>query len=712
MPKPSNTSKLASDHGPRLDRASQAQLFGPLSIYHIQQKSERLARDLSFAFFPLESDSLKIALALRDGYTEEHIPALSGVCPTRFYRPGFIYRYHFLTQDNRTHFENRTDTPESSDVFGWIQWFSQDVSVIGLERGTKDEWKALVSHVEREKADRWSAWDQRGQSKEQAFEHIASVFSHLRYSGLTPGKLDALSSVSSAGDNGGPQYPLFFITGSTRGDETKKASITGKAADLHGSAWATQFSETEIDEISFAEGPESGKQSGSRNLYLRFLDPFFLGADKPSDASFHGLALPLYDRWEAGGPMGAFVGWVFIYSEKNTNLHKQLFETLLSKTPLGHSWREVLRANFNDYAESLAEHVIDEEITAYNPAKVLDPSGYFRWRFKFIEGWTVEDAKCEGLTQGEFFAHTIGEDGFGRLCVRLDDDSARYVLLKQKFDTKIPKTDGDTYYERIATWARSFWQDLNHIYNQYKAGQLEGRMRVSHSIPYTISIHLNKLRSVSDAIEQLRQSSAPFPIISFGDIPPEIRSFRYPVELYSLAVENALLHPPDSDSFRRLMPVIDWIDEAITESGLTESLVRRIADSIARPLAKISLQRADVVRDPSAPLNVIGVLPVLTLGFESHFEGRVFIAVVIEFLREAFHHCSGPSPLVEVTLSSQDVPSLCVTNTCVEEADPARLGGGNQSAMLDRFASHLPTWQIVHPKSANGRWTREIRKRV
>jgi len=456
----------------RLDRALQAQLFGPLSIYNIQQKSERLARDLSNAFFPNKEQAFEVVLALRDGCTEEQALFSDEARLTRFYRPGFINRYSFLTDKNRKIFEKTTDNPESSSVFGWIQWYCKDTSLVELEGGKKDDveqWKTLVSQVEKEKSDRWPAWG-KPQSAQEAFEHIASVFSHSRYSALTPGKLDDLCWKGNPTGGMQPSYPMFHIAESTRGNDEigEKPSITGQQVDLYRRSFRPQSFREVLDEIRFADGTEP-ENIGSKNLFLRFLDPFFLGADKPSDESFVGLALPLYDRWGADGPIGAFVGWVFMIFQ-NEQYRQQFFEDLLSEPPLGHLRREILRANFNDYAESLAEHVMDEEIAGYNPAKDLDPSGYFRTRFKYIEGWTVEDDDCGGLKQGMFFAHEVSEDGFGRLRVSLDDHSARCALLKPKYDTLLPHADDDNYFERVSIWARTFWQGLQRLASEHQFG--------------------------------------------------------------------------------------------------------------------------------------------------------------------------------------------------------------------------------------------------
>jgi hypothetical protein len=610
-------------------------------------------------------------------------------------------------------------------VCGWIR-ATCDNSAFSLLPGEDQAWKTFVEEVHSNGATEWTKWLS-GKTAEAAFDLLVSAFSHLEYNGATPSRLDQLFRDNFQESQ---SYPLFHIYESNR----YKSWIKAKSVDLHAETPKVQCHKTAegntelpVEEAGFLNLKQD-QEDAIQPLFKDFLDPFFIGQNRQRDeatmldqydsqsksAGFTGLALPIYDRWEADGPLGAFVGWLFLAFEEHSD-SGSFFDKFLGKNVEGHLYREILRANLNDYADSLAEHVLDEELAAYSPTTGETPLDYFIRRFHHVEGWIAKGADCDALPTNHFFKY---EPEQASILIRLDANTC--IRLTPKFDTVRPRVpDPDelsetsrTYFLRVATWARTLWEDLHHIHAQYKAGQLEGRMRVSHSIPYTISIHLNKLRSVADAIEHLRQSVESFPITSYGELPPDIRSFRYPVELYSLAVENAVLHPPDSDSFRRLMPVIDWIDKSITSSGLTDSSIQQLADSISRPLAKISLQRADIVRNPSAPLRVTGALPTIVLGFESLFEGRIFISVVIEFLREAFHHCGGLAPLVTVELCSQSKPSVFVRNTCCEDADPRRLGGGNQSAILSKLAAHLPGWLILEPEMADGKWHREIRKRV
>ena len=722
------------------DTPSEAQIFGPLSIYNYQQKSKRLARDLSGAFFG-NVDVLKVLLVLRDGCTEDADDSAPSATPfTRFYHPSFLMRTHFMTSQTANHkhagmFAGSMKMP----VCKWITTFCDTGRSNSLIAGTEADWRTLVAYADGEAA--WRAWEN-PQTADMAFENIVSTFSRLNYAGLTPSKLDEYLPSPDVFKNGN-RYPVFFIDESDA--NPADPWIKMESADIYlGQQSCIRIfredgKENDADDrrklflkqtVFFASDRQPDSAKVVARLFSGFLDPFFRGQDhidgevrsgsSSEVGSFRGLALPLFDRWEFNGPLGAFVGWVFLFCDKQEDC-KAIFRRLISgrcsrpklpdDCPTDRDvCREILRANLNDYAESLAEYILDEEIRRYDPAR-SEPAKYFSRIFHHVEGWKVKNMGRTPLAEEQHVQHENVADGdkcLSFLHVRLDNRVC--VTLQQKEDTILPTLrhgpSEREYYERVAHWASGFWGDLSQIHTQY----LRGRTRVSHSIPYTITIHLNKLKELHDAVQTLL--AVPFPLTTPDQIPAAVRYFRYPVELYSLAIENALLYPLDQEDFRRWVPVIDWIDDAVDRDGLTPSFVTQLADKIARPLARISLQRSNVMRQPDAPLQVSGAIPRASLDFSTPFEGRILIAALIELLREAIHHCRGETPAVTVELIAGASPLVTVANTCTATEVPTLIVSGNQSAILDRFQSCLPRWLITPADCSNGVWLRTIRKKT
>jgi len=668
---------------------SQAQLFGPLSIYNHQQESEQLARDLSKLFFD-NTEEIGVLLVLRDGCYEDSPPKSGEQRFRRYYHPSYLKRYGFELGPDET----------KRSVVDWINAFCRENDI---SPPASEDWRQLVEHVGgSQDAARWREWNQ-PQRKEEAFEKLASIFSRVNYTGVTPGRLDDLIEGLDLPEIGS-SYPVFHIVDSRRGEN---AWIRVACTDLLATEPPSAPGETyQLAGFSFYDAPDDPNEVLQR-LFRNFLDPFFAGGtmrsseeDGEESSGFTGVALPLFQRWEKG-PTGAFVGWVFLSFRAPEN-RSAFLKSLKGNSENSPRHSEVLRALLNSYASSLSEHIAEEEVRGYEPSNT-DPKEFLRARFHHIEGWTIEYVESDALEDEDYYQLP---DVSKKLSIRLGTHREVCATLTPKSDTILPDRCAgapDCYYYCVANRARTFFEDLSHLHSEY----LAGRMRVSHSIPYTISVHLNRLKQLSEAIRKMNEA---YPSSAWKDVPDVIRRFRYPVELYSLAIENALLQKPDGKAFRSLVPVVAWIDDILDNTGLCESTICLLADQMARPLAQISLNRADEPRVTSSlPLKVSGSIESHKLKSRHPFGGRILVAALIELLREAFHHCVGTPPIVYVTLNGGAELSINVTNTCNVESVPAWLKAGNQSAILTQFASHLSSWKIEPPVCENGVWSRTIR---
>lgn len=351
------------------------------------------------------------------------------------------------------------------------------------------------------------------------------------------------------------------------------------------------------------------------------------------------------------------------------------------------------------------------------------PETFMKRNFHHSCGWTCNTVE-EGNMEEYFQWGEQRETGKSRLMVNLTrrletivpyNDLSKIAYLSPNSLCLEPSggKERDSYRASVAENARHFYNRCLAIAEQRKKAELAGRVSVSHSLQFAVSVQLEKMQGVADAIHSLRSSQESFPISSFAQLPDELRRFHYPVELYSTAVLNALEQDSGSHGFARLIPVVDWMDEAIEIDGFKESFIRKLANDVARPLARISLRRRGHNREPLGELNIQGCLPQSELSMEaSHenavLEGRILIAAIAEGLREAYHHCGGNNPRVTVTLQSGNDTHIRISNTFLPASNDASLTNGNQGQAFSRFQRHLPSWIIARPHQGDGNWIREF----
>jgi hypothetical protein len=463
----------------KVSAASEAQLFGPLAVYHHQQRSERLAHDLSHALFPnrntAEDLPLQVFFVARDGCTEDPPKSSGPKHPApypRYYHPSYLGRFAF---------EGGDDSQQQS-VWGWIHTLCKGTK---LNPHKEIDWKAFVKEVHHDGDAEWIRWQQ-NQAPRDAFELLVAAFSHLEYAGATPGELDRHLPPRDEFELH-HCYPVFNIPKSSRKPLyiwAESIDICDKTATLRVYRNSKGERDLPVSDASFFELDEATQASIS-NLFFDFLDPFFSGQNVPrtqvelnasNPSGFTGIALPLYDRWESNGLVGAFVGWIFIHFTEPDD-REFFFKTVGAGDENARLFREILRANLNDFADALAEHVFNEELSAYSPATAGTPIQYFTKRFHHIDGWIAKHAPSSELPEGQFFMPTYDDQGrVLSLLVRLDKSTS--VFLEPKNDTLRPvvqeakelTTQARNYFDRITNWARSFWKDLGHLFSENQAG--------------------------------------------------------------------------------------------------------------------------------------------------------------------------------------------------------------------------------------------------
>jgi hypothetical protein len=109
-------------------------------------------------------------------------------------------------------------------------------------------------------------------------------------------------------------------------------------------------------------------------------------------------------------------------------------------------------------------------------------------------------------------------------------------------------------------------------------------------------------------------------------------------------------------------------------------------------------------------LSISGSISPAALGFTDNITPRIFMAAIVECLREALHHAEGERPVVHIELVEPPDCRIVFTNPCALPEVPAALRSGNQSAMLNQLHSHLDGWTIGQPEIRGGYWQRSLNK--
>jgi hypothetical protein len=462
---------------------SDAQLFGPLAIYNHYERSKRLAKDLEETFLPAHvrndtaeanKEHLQVLFVARDGITEDKdAPFSRSERFPRFYHPSFIESFSFKGTGHESLYE----------------WIKDAARHLKFEVNfTSNRLRIVFNHLlPAAKSYTAHSWEEKLDA-DRAFECLVDAYSHLEYAGFTPSVFDRRLSDFLCEKPG--CFPLFHVYESELNPPWIKAnrfttcdpSPTALACIEHleaitgGDIYRIPASDFAVEVVD------------SYDELAADLKQFFLLCDSifrrpkvvDSPMSFVGIVLPLYDRWERNGLVGAFLGWLFI--QVDLLEIRNDFVKKLTANDSSHLYSEILRANLNDFADSVSEHIINEELAGFVDAKTKAPLDYFIERFHHIDGWTAEVAL---LPIPMLDAHFCWTDPKGmkmskniptqHLIIRLDDETT--ILLTQKFDTLLPSPDtpeAETYGIRITSWAKTFWIGLNHLEQQRRSGLREG----------------------------------------------------------------------------------------------------------------------------------------------------------------------------------------------------------------------------------------------
>lgn len=453
------------------------------------------------------------------------------------------------------------------------------------------------------------------------------------------------------------------------------------------------------------------QQTALRNLFVRFINPFTLGSDpnRSNDGwpytlgadRFSGFVVPAYDAWDSHkGWQGGMAGWVVLTVEGKARRRRTSERAKRAVKSNWTSFTQVLRPFVRRVREAQLRELLESYAAHFSAITVDD---YLCAHIHHLTGWTYNSQSQLRI-----------------ILFRKDNSTLDGLAVKPQPDTK-PR--GLTEVPFPVIWlCQQLLDGLYLIYERLEALRqrdiLLGQTRVSHGITRTVDQALNSTALVAQAISELKTSSS-FPLHSFSDLPAAIRDFRFPVGLYSVAVENACKDGLDENNFRRWLPCIEWIDDALQSRGLDAQLLTDVSNNIAKPLAKNSRRHfySDAGKIDNCVFDVSGEIPVFALDNMGLPERRVLLALIVELLGEAFQHCDESQPCVSVTFAVTPLVSVTVTNTTPRSEIEARLltfKSGNQQRTREVLLSRLHGWQLDDPEteitSTIARWRRRLHR--
>lgn len=478
---------------------SDAQLFGPLAIYNHYERSKRLAKDLEETFLPAHvrndpveanKEHLQVLFVARDGITEdENAPFSRSERFPRFYHPSFIESFRFRGTGQKSLYE----------------WIENAANYLNFKvEFSSSRLRSVFNHLlPVAKSYTANSWEEKLVA-DRAFERLVDAYSHLEYAGFTPSVFDRRLSVFLHEKPG--CFPFFHVYESEINPPWVKANRFNTCDPSPTVLACIEHLET-VTGADIYKIPASDFAVEVVDAYDELatdLKQFFLLCDslfrRPkavgSATSFVGIVLPLYDRWERNGLVGAFLGWLFIQVDRPEIRND--FAEKLTANPSAHLYREILRANLNDFADSISEHTMDEELAGFVNSTATTPVDYFNERFHHIDGW---------VATGASFSHPVPERRFcwtdskglllsttnpppateRRLSIRLGDENT--ILLTPKFDTILPQLetpDAESYGLRITSWAKTFWDGLQRLATERIEGQADEKELISHEVKHIV----------------------------------------------------------------------------------------------------------------------------------------------------------------------------------------------------------------------------------
>ena len=488
-----------SDHGMAHPAGpSDAQLFGPLAIYNHYERSKRLARDLQETFLPpnvrnnsaeANKEHLQVLFLARDGISEDkNAPFSRSERFPRFYHPSFIESFSFKGIGHKSLYE----------------WIKEAASHFKFEVNfSSNRLRLVFNHLlPAAKSYTVHSWEEE-LGADRAFECLVDAYSHLEYAGGTPSVLDRRLPEFFCKNPG--CFPLFQVYESELAPPWIKANRFTTCDSSPSALGCIEHLETNPEgDIHKIPASDFAIDVDSHDELFDDLKKFFLLCDslfrspKAVDAaiSFVGIVLPLYDRWERSGLVGAFLGWLFIQIDR-PEIRSDFVEKLTANAS-SHLYREILRANLNDFADSISEHMMDEELAGFVDSTTNTSVDYFIERFHHIDGWVAAVAPFLLPVPERRFAWTDPKGTLlsatnpppvkeWRLSIRLDDENT--ILLTPKFDSILPQLDtpdAESYGLRVTSWAKTFWDGLKRLATERIEGQADEKELISHEIKHIV----------------------------------------------------------------------------------------------------------------------------------------------------------------------------------------------------------------------------------
>lgn len=421
--------------------------------------------------------------------------------------------------------------------------------------------------------------------------------------------------------------------------------------------------------------------------------------------SYYFIAIPIHTLHPSSPfqrSIGTFLGWLYVHCDPwdpispETDLENHISPIVLKLWPL-----------LDDYASSLLDGEIEERLANFGRAATQNPLQFVKDQVSNLSGWVCDDTDPTPDEVRNVKYYKLTDKG-RLLLVLMPAQAGREAVairLAPKKSTIVPQNEDDYLREygskRFCHRIRSFYEQA--MFRQ--SAMLAGQAQVTHTVSYTIRTTLTELRDLSVAMTSLRETPEMFPIADYTRLPPALRKFRYPVQLYAVALENACKYEHDEEKFCRWLPTIEWIDNALAATGLEESLLLDLSNQIAKPLARMRLRqlgRSPEKVDACKPV-VNGSLSADVLKSVGNVKCRIVIAVVVELLREAFQHCSGEQPSINVVLTTSPI-TITVTNSCSGE----RATDGNSPRVLNTLMGRLSNWSLSEPKNEDSEWSRQL----
>lgn len=267
---------------------------------------------------------------------------------------------------------------------------------------------------------------------------------------------------------------------------------------------------------------------------------------------------------------------------------------------------------------------------------------------------------------------------------------------------------------RDATGAEVLPDKVSSVIDFYNKQLERLRVHIAHSLPYTLSIHMNKTITQYEAVKKLKIENPDL----FEKLPNDLKYMEFPSELYSTAVEYALTTPAsDFNEDMEKIPAIEWLEDDLKQSGLNEKIINRVLNNIVLRMAQIRTQRRDkIFKMPEVDIQG-EISPEAFVYGESSGDASKFKAweaILIEILSLAFEACNRKNQNAE---DKKKISIRLDNQTKTMEID-ANVEFGKASNFSERLIGKLIGnervnnigWQLIYSDDPNAEYKMTLAK--